>query len=312
MSKKKTGPKPKVTVSDVPRLILSWGDNPGLDPKMISAGANIKVNWICPECGCKWKASIHVRYYDNTDCPACSGKTATPENNALTKYPEISKLYDADFPGNPPLESLLPNSGKIVHWKCPECGEMWAQPLNQRIRRKNGKHYIAKCPVCSGKPIKGRFPALYPDIASEWDYEKNTDALGPDNVRPDSTANYWWKCSNDHFFCMSVADRVRYYEEEKEACPYCNNRAVWPGFNSFATNHPELLTEWEYVNNYALADPDKISDDDDTPVWWCCPDCGQRYTMSTRKRIELQERGRKSCPFCKGKPRKRIHFHKKK
>jgi hypothetical protein len=35
---------------------------------------------------------------------------------------------------------------------------------------------------------------------------------------------------------------------------------VLPGVNSFEHNHPDLMEEWDRVNNYLLCDPDAILD----------------------------------------------------
>ena len=44
-----------------------------------------------------------------------------------------------------------------------------------------------------------------------------------------------------------------------DSCPYCANRKVLPGYNSFAARHPALLNEWSYRDNYLIdKDPDKM------------------------------------------------------
>ena len=37
----------------------------------------------------------------------------------------------------------------------------------------------------------------YPEIAKEWDYEKNGDLL-PSQVSKSSAVRVWWKCEKDH------------------------------------------------------------------------------------------------------------------
>ncbi|MBR2707314.1 MAG: zinc-ribbon domain-containing protein [Mogibacterium sp.] len=104
-----------------------------------------------------------------------------------------------------------------------------------------------------------------------------------------------------------------YYKESKEiACPYCGDRSVLPGYNSFASKHKDLLQEWDYVNNYALVDPDQIGDSDRTQVWMICrDDPTHKYETSVADRLMFQERGRNPCPYCKGRMRKRKHFVQK-
>ena len=93
------------------------------------------------------------------------------------------------------------------------------------------------------------------------DVPKLSDSWG-NNPGPDATTNYEWICSKDPSFCMSIGDRFR----NCLMCPYCVVEAECPGFNSIAAKYPEPLAIWEHVNNYDLADSDKITDDADTPV----------------------------------------------
>ena len=95
----------------------------------------------------------------------------------------------------------------------------------------------------------------------------------------------------------------------ENSCPYCNDRMVLPGFNSFAAKHPNLLEEWDFVSNYLLADPDQISDTSAISLWWNCPhDSDHVYLMSPKQRLMFQKRHREPCPYCKGLRRKKRHF----
>ena len=302
----------RVPVSKVPDLMKYWGDNPGLDPEDFNSYATDVVNWKCPDCGYEWKSQISSRMASSSECPACSGLIATEKRNVLISFPELQKYYDVEAPDNPALEKLLPNARDKIHWKCPDCGYKWEQPLHERIRRHGGLHRVANCPVCAGVAVKGVNTDLvkeYPSVAEEWNSEKNGKL--PDGIRAKSTANYWWQCKEGHDYYMSVSQRIDYYQSGKEACPYCDDRAVMPGFNSFAAKHPKLLREWDFVNNYPIADPDEISDMNDTSVWWLCHNNStHKYMMTPRMRILMEERGREPCTICKGRRRKQIHFVK--
>ncbi len=43
-------------------------------------------------------------------------------------------------------------------------------------------------------------------------------------------------------------------------CPYCSGRKVIPGKTSFAALHPDLMNEWNWINNYVLVNPDEITE----------------------------------------------------
>ena len=57
----------------------------------------------------------------------------------------------------------------------------------------------------------------YPDIASEWDYEKNM-GVGPETYSAYSGANVWWKCPKcNHSYKMIISNRT----DKKQGCPKC-------------------------------------------------------------------------------------------
>lgn len=96
---------------------------------------------------------------------------------------------------------------------------------------------------------------------------------------------------------------------ENKSCPYCGNRRVLPGFNSFAAKHSELMKEWYVFPNYLLADADQMSGSRSTQVWWQCPKSKEHaYKMSPKKRLLFQKRHREPCPDYKGRRRKKRHF----
>ena len=92
-------------------------------------------------------------------------------------------------------------------------------------------------------------------------------------------------------------------------CPYCSGRKAIPGKTSFAALHPDLMNEWNWINNYVLVDPDEITEKYSTNVWWICkrnPD--HVYELSVSEKILYKKRHRESCPYCKGRRRKKRLF----
>ncbi len=91
-----------------------------------------------------------------------------------------------------------------------------------------------------------------------------------------------------------------------DACPYCRNTKVLPGFNSFETKYPKMMDEWDTINNFLIGvDSDRISPSDATPVWWYCRNCGYHYKMSVSKRINFSKRHMIACSKCKGRRQRR-------
>jgi len=64
------------------------------------------------------------------------------------------------------------------------------------------------CPACAGKVVTdlNRLSLLFPKIASEWDYSKNTDT--PDNVSFGSNKKRWWICPEGHSYFSFIYDRA--------------------------------------------------------------------------------------------------------
>ncbi len=103
------------------------------------------------------------------------------------------------------------HSREIVWWKCSK-GHEWPASIDNRARGK-------QCPYCSGrKTITGEndLNTCRPDIAKEWNYEKNPE-LTPSQVKVNSGKSVWWKCSIcGHEWRTRIANRSCGY-----GCPKC-------------------------------------------------------------------------------------------
>ena len=82
--------------------------------------------------------------------------------------------------------NIIPiNSCKEVFWKCPN-GHTWKESVSAVNGRKT------KCFYCSGRLVwsgENDLETLYPEIASEWDTDKN--GITPDKISPKDTKTYW-------------------------------------------------------------------------------------------------------------------------
>ncbi len=177
------------------------------------------------------------------------------------------------------------NSCKVVFWKC-ENGHSWKEKVSRMYGRKN------KCLYCSGRSVQRGYndlQTLYPDLAKEWDYDKNV--ITPDKVSPKDTDSYWWKCKNGHpSFRRSVEHRVN----RQDICPYCSGRMVVSGVNDLQTLYPQIAAEWDYEKNGGLL-PSEVSAETWKSYNWICPK-GHHYPM----KVHLRTHSIKSidCPKC--------------
>lgn len=90
-------------------------------------------------------------------------------------YEGNNLLSEWDFEKNKGIDysKYSINSHKVVFWKCLK-GHSFPAEIRKRIIRGDG------CPFCSGKqaiPGETDLETQNPQLASEWDYEKNAPLL---------------------------------------------------------------------------------------------------------------------------------------
>ena len=167
---------------------------------------------------------------EGTGCPYCTGRKVTPKQGGLVKqFPLLAAEWDVEK--NTPLtpQDVTTGSHKLIWWRCPK-GHSWRAAVYSRTTLGTG------CPVCTGRQAlagENDLATLYPNIAAQWDEEKN-GALHPSNVTAGSNRRVWWRCEKGHSYRAVIAQRV----QRGDGCPYCANRKVLPGFNDLATAAP--------------------------------------------------------------------------
>ena len=185
--------------------------------------------------------------------------------------------------GKDPTQFLIDSEEK-VWWRCKK-GHLWEDSIVNRI---NG----SKCYGCSTRNVIAGFNDLKtvsPELASEWNYEKNKD-ITPEQVTCCSNKKVWWKCSNGHEWQSVISSR--YYGCK---CPYCMNRKVWTGFNDLQTINPELAKEWDKKKNGKIK-PSEVLAGSNTKYWWKCSN-----GHSWKATIESRHHRNYGCPYCAGK-----------
>lgn len=119
------------------------------------------------------------------------------------------------------------------------------------------------------------FAYFYPELAKEWDYERNI--YNPEEYAPHSTEGIWWTCKNNwcgyHHWFVSINSRIRV--DGIRECPFCVNKKLCE-HNNFQYKHPELAKEWNYARNEHL--PTEYSAGSDERVWWTCSLKHEWYT----------------------------------
>ena len=117
-----------------------------------------------------------------------------------------------------------------------------------------------------------------PDLAKEWNYEKNGD-LKPEDVSCGSNKKVWWKLPYDvpndypvehlrgkHFefeWIALIGDR----NSKNLGCPFLSGQSVWNGFNDLTSVRPDLAKQWHPTKNGNLR-PTEVAVNSMKKVWW--------------------------------------------
>ena len=126
----------------------------------------------------------------------------------------------------------------------------------------------------------------YPEIAREWDYEKN-GKIKPEFIPYGSSKKYWWKCKN-HSYLASPKHRVH-----GTKCPYCALKELLIGVNDIKSLYPEVIKDWDYKLNNKL--PEESIAVLSHCFYWKC-EKGHSYKATLRAKIN-----NKKCTICSGK-----------
>lgn len=189
-----------------------------------------------------------------------------------------------NFPLTPDTVSY--GSKKKVWWTC-ENGHSWQTTVHVRSKGSG-------CPYCAGQKVLPGFndlETLYPDVAAQWDREKN-GPLSPRDVSTGSKIRIWWRCELRHSYRATVSSRT----QRKTGCPYCAGRKVLKGFNDLKTLCPDIASQWHPSLNGALT-PEMVTPGSNKKVWWQCS-MGHVWKSVIYPRTGAQQCG---CPVCAGK-----------
>ena len=115
-------------------------------------------------------------------------------------FPERAKDWDYEKNGELLPTQVTAGSNIEVCWKCHVCGYEWKSMVVSHAKAKFA------CEKCSyrEKSLKrfGNKPLVetHPQLAEEWDYEKNGN-VKPDMVSCQSNRWFYWKIQEPRFTC---------------------------------------------------------------------------------------------------------------
>ena len=264
-----------------PTLAQEWNyeKNGKLRPENMRPNSGKKIWWKCSQ-GHEWQQTVDKRN-NGVGCPYCSNhKLLKGYNDLATTNPALVAEWNYEKNGNLTPEDLIAGNEQKVWWKCSQ-GHEWQTPVKSRASGSG-------CPYCAGRKVLRGFNDLAttnPDLASEWNYEKNKN-LTPQDVTKGSDRKVWWRCSEGHEWQATVANRN--YENN---CPICQNKKILVGYNDLTTINPTLASEWNYKRNGSLM-PENFAESSGKKVWWKCKK-GHEWQATIASRNSGT-----GCPIC--------------
>ena len=286
-----------------------WDSEHNLDQLSDHLSSDLEYKWwICSKCKDSFKRQICVMCRNGTThlCEPCSKieasknrfkKVTETGNNLLEKNPEIAKYWDYERNDDRP-EDYTPNSEKMKWWICSRCNKPYQSMIIVRTRENS-----TECFACSRKRggEKTRINALqngantlakkYPGLAKQWHPSLNGN-LSPSDIPPNYAEKIWWYCDT----CKQSWDRspaVRIRNGDSDPCPICSGKRYCKGVNDIATLHPNLVIAWHPSLNRTKR-PEDYRSNDDTKVYWMCPNCGKEQLS------KIRDKTKSNSPLCKG------------
>ena len=282
-----------------PELIEEYDPSNEIDIFKAFPNGKESVKWICKACDHKWEAAFALRHMGSGKCPKCYkvGRNIKEECFAAV-YPEYVELWSSDNERTP--YDTFYTSNLWIHWNCQNCGSVYGAEIKDMI---SGD---VNCPYCKGMKVLAGFNSLKvknPELAKQISPLNEVDA---DHILPSKHSVQLWRCPD----CGGDYAATTLDMENGYTCPYCNDRLLLKGFNSFGDKHPDLLEEMDEIANYLLPYTEfDVLDTSDKKFWWTCPkNPKHKYSMSPKTRLLFQKRNREPCLYCRGQRRKLNHF----
>lgn len=203
-----------------------------------------------------------------------------------TRFPSIAGEWHPSRNGDLAPNQIFGGSTYKAWWQC-SLGHEWQARVGDRTT------YSTGCPYCANKKTLTGFNDLltrFPDVASEWNFDKNS-GMTPASIHFGSKTRIDWRCNLGHEWVATVQMRT----SQGQSCPVCSNNVVQIGVNDLATTHPELAREWHPILNLPLT-PQGLVAGTAKKIWWRCS-LGHEWCVSGNQRVTFNS----GCPVCGNK-----------
>jgi len=264
----------------------------GIKPEEVSLSNSDKVYFYGRTCKHKFEKTFRevLRKDREINCPYCTGKQILIGFNDLKSVcpkffnntDSIQWDYDKNNEENLYPENFTKSSHKKVWVKCNN-GHSWKANISNVFDKEKG------CPYCSHKiPIIGEtdLKTKFPEIAKEWDYDKNYPYRPEDFLFASNKKVHWIKTIKKYnkIWKLEWEDIISVRTLQDAGCPYLTNKKLLIGFNDFKSwciynNRVDLLEEWDYNKN--TLKPEECLDGGSKNIWW------KRILIKNDKKFEI-------------------------
>ena len=134
------GNQRKSLSSEAPALAAEYSEKNTRSIDSVPVGTHEHFLWKCTQ-GHEWKATVNNRYFNDSGCPYCSGRLASPERNLQVLFPVVAAEWHPVKNGELRPDQVTPHS-EIKAWWLGTCGHEFEQVVNARTTQGQG------CPRC--------------------------------------------------------------------------------------------------------------------------------------------------------------------
>ena len=178
-----------------PEIAKEWHPNKNdeLVPRNVTYGSDKKVWWLCVK-GHNYQAVVKNRTIKKSECPFCTGKNPSEENNFQKLFPEIAKEWHPKKNKELNSRNFTHGSKKKVWWLCPK-GHSYEATINSRTNQ-SGKTGCPHCTHQSSEPeirILSELMYFFKKVNSRYKIDgREIDVFLPDlKIAIEFDGSYW-------------------------------------------------------------------------------------------------------------------------
>ncbi|KAL3130332.1 hypothetical protein ABBQ38_008162 [Trebouxia sp. C0009 RCD-2024] len=183
-------------------------------PDDVVANTHQAFGWWCDVCGGKWKSSPDQRVRKGRrGCPHYAALNRTKnwtrhptfaecKHPLLAEWDQVRNTTQGYFQDQTRLQS-----SRKIWWLCDKCPAGQEHSWSARASSRTGSGKTG-CPCCAGLAACkcNSLQALHPDIAAEWDHDRNTGQ--PSNYPASSTHFAWWSSCQHSSWEQTITSRT--------------------------------------------------------------------------------------------------------